>query len=356
MIKIYITITYNGKQYLKSSNINTKLHADKTQIGVLCLKKANAIAYEVFYNNNEDLVNKISHVAESLISVTDENNFVKSIDQLSMLLSRYDPPLSHRLQYIDQKGQDLSTYFIAGYFNTKDVHKGLWIYTMTRLLVRYILLSDKYYEIGDKGYGLLARQVHKRIRDELSIGKKDNECLAYSIDYALKRFWSFWKFEQLIKHSMLEGHTFSYKEIRHHNLSKSSDAPIIYARVLESELDDFSENVSLILHYNQALLDLEDDFDDIEDDILETMPNVFVMAATRDITYEEIRKEKKDRIRNLVLYNSKHAKEFIIKLVDEYYRSIKAISVPDSFAFLKLLSEHYIDRLKRRVIGSYAFC
>jgi hypothetical protein len=319
------------------------------------LKRTNAIAYGVFYNN-ENLVNKISDMAQSLTFATDENSFVRGIDQLGMLLSRYEPPVSNTLQYIDQKGQDLPTYFMAGYFNTKDVHKGLWIYTMTRLLVRYILLSDKYYEIGDKGYGLLARQVHKRIIDELSIDKKDNKCLVYSIEYALKRFWSFWKFEQLIKHSMLEGHTFSYKEIRHHNLSKSSDAPIIYARVLESELDDFSENVSLILHYNQALLDLEDDFDDIEDDIQEAMPNVFVMAASRDITYEEIRKEKKDNIRNLVLYNSKHAKEFIIKLVDEFHRSIRAISLPDSFAFLKLLSEYYVDRLKRRVIESYAFC
>jgi hypothetical protein len=32
---------------------------------------------------------------------------------------------------------------------------------------------------------------------------------------------------------MLEGHIFSYKEIRHHNLSKSSDAPIIYAAISE---------------------------------------------------------------------------------------------------------------------------
>jgi hypothetical protein len=323
-------------------------------IGVLCLKKiTNTIAYEIC--SKETIVNNISDMAHSLSFSRDENSFVRGIDQLSILLSKYDPPLSHTLQYIDQKGQDLSTYFIAGYSNTKDVHKGLWIYTMTRLLVRYILLSDKYYETGDKRYVCLARQAHKRIKDELNIDKKENKCLAYSVEYALKRFWSFWKFEQLIKHSMHEGHIFSYKEIRHHNLSKSSDAPIIYARVLESELDDFSENVSLILHYNQALLDLEDDFDDIEDDIQDAMPNVFVMAATGDVTYGKIRKENKRSIRNLILRSSGHT-EIIIKLVDEYYRSIRAISVPDSFAFLKLLSELYVERLRRRVIESYASC
>jgi hypothetical protein len=317
------------------------------------LKKINTIAYETY--SNETIVSKISAMAHSLSFATDENSFVRGTDQLSLLLSRYDPPLSHTLQYIDQKGQDLSTYFIAGYFNTKDVHKGLWIYAMTRLLVRYILLSDKYYEIGDERYGLLARQAHKRIKDELNVGKKENKCLAYSIEYALKSFWSFWKFEQLIKDSMLEAHIFSYKEIRHHNLSKSSDAPIIYARVLESELDDFSENVSLILHYNQALLDLEDDFDDLEEDIHDAMPNVFVMAASEDITYDKIRKEKKKSIRNLILRSSEHT-ELIIKLVDEYYRSIRAISVPESFDFLKLLSEHYVERLRRRITESYASC
>lgn len=320
------------------------------------MTKIDTIAYEVY--SNEVLVNKISDMAQFLVTTRNESSFTKGIDQLGKLLSRYDPPLSPILRSIDEKGQDLPAYFVAGYFNSKDVRKGLRVYTMTRLLVRYILVSDKYYETRDKKYGIMAREVHNRINYELCSSSTDrnDKCLAYSIDYALEKFWSFWKFEQLIKHSILAGHTFSYKEIRHHNLSKSSDAPIIYARVLESELDDFSENVSLILHYNQALLDLEDDFDDIEDDVQEDMPNVFVMAATVNIPYQKIRKQKKESIRNIVLYGSKRSKEFIIRLIDEYYRSIKAISVPDKFAFLKLLSDNYVDRLRKRVADSYTFC
>jgi hypothetical protein len=56
----------------------------------------------------------------------------------------------------------------------------------------------------------------------------------------------------------------------------------------------------LILHYNQALLDIEDDFDDIEDDIQDDMPNVFVMAATNDIGYKKVRSKKKNDLRDLV--------------------------------------------------------
>jgi hypothetical protein len=48
---------------------------------------------------------------------------------------------------------------------------------------------------------------------------------------------------------------------------------------LDAILPSFSENVSLILHYNQAFLDIQDDWEDIEDDVKEDMPNVFVMAA-----------------------------------------------------------------------------
>ena len=69
----------------------------------------------------------------------------------------------------------------------------------------------------------------------------------------------------MIKKQMLEGHSFSYKEIRSHNLFKSSDSSLIYSKVLESVIPDYSENISLILHYNQALLDIQDDLEDIED-------------------------------------------------------------------------------------------
>lgn len=61
---------------------------------------------------------------------------------------------------------------------------------------------------------------------------------------------------------MLKNCTFSYIEIRHFNLSKSSDASLVYAKVLDAKLPSFNENVALILHYNQALLDIQDDWED----------------------------------------------------------------------------------------------
>src|SRR2546421_5533772 len=120
----------------------------------------------------------------------------------------------------------------------------------------------------------------KRVRTSISkflLNGSENHHLNYSIDYSLKQFCTFWKFEQIIKRRILGGLTFSYNEIRHFNLFKSSDASTTYASVLDAKLPSFNENVSLVLlHYNQAFPDLQDDWEDIVGDVQEDMPNVFV--------------------------------------------------------------------------------
>src|SRR4029079_6316524 len=116
--------------------------------------------------------------------------------------------------------------------------------------------------------------------------------LNYSVDYLLTQFSEFWKFERVVKRRMITNHTFSYREIRHFNLSKSSDASLVYARVLDAKLPSFNENVALVLHYNQALLDILDDWEDIEEDVRDDMPNIFVMAALDNIGYNRIKKSE----------------------------------------------------------------
>ena len=54
--------------------------------------------------------------------------------------------------------------------------------------------------------------------------------------------------------------------------------PLVYAKVLDAKLPSFNENVGLVLHCNQALLDIQDDWEDIEEDVQENMPNIFIMA------------------------------------------------------------------------------
>lgn len=293
------------------------------------------------------IIDKISKAAKELSFPNDKMAFIEQMISLSRLLMRYDLHISTAFRTIDEKAQD-PTYFVATYFDTKDIQQALWVYRMVRLLARYILVYDRYFETGNNRYAILARKVRKSINRVL-VNEIDRHHLKYSIDFSLKQFWPFWKFEQILKSRIIEGNTFSYNEIRNFNLFKSSDASLIYARVLDAKLPSFNENVSLVLHYNQALLDLVDDWEDIEDDIQEDMPNAFVMAAIDNVPYKVIKKYNVTKQRNAILNSLESLKSPIIRLVDEYYASIRNISIPSNLVFIKLLSHHHAETLRQAI-------
>ena len=296
---------------------------------------------------NRVYLDKISKSVRDLNSTTDALLFVQQMVPLSALLSSFDRNLDNSFPDVDENAQD-PTYFIAAYFDTKNLAESIWLYRIVRSLTRYILLSDRFYETGKDRYALLAKQVRKSVNEILQ-SNGDVQHLIYSIDYSLKQFSAFWKFEHVIKRRILKNYTFSYNEIRHYNLSKSSDALLVYANVLDAKLPSFNENVALVLHYNQALLDIQDDWEDIEDDVQDDMPNIFVMAAVKNIPYNRIKKSRRDAIRTAVLNGINSSGGPVGRLVNELQASINSISIPDNFAFLKTLSDRYADTLRRKI-------
>jgi hypothetical protein len=290
-------------------------------------------------------LDKISKSIRDLNSMSYTPLFVQQMVSLSTLLSSFDQSVDNSIRAIDENAQD-PTYFIAAYFDTKNIAVALWVYRIVRSLTRYVLLSDRFYETGNNRYALLAKQVLKSVNDFLK-SERDAQHLIYSIDYSLGQFSAFWKFEQIIKRRILKNYSFSYTEIRHFNLSKSSDASLVYAKVLDAKLPSFNENVALVLHYNQALLDIQDDWEDIEDDVQEDLPNIFVMAAVENIPYNRIKKSKRDIIRNVVLSTTNSSEGPASRLVNELQASSKSVSIPEEFAFLKFLSDCYADTLRR---------
>ena len=301
-------------------------------------------------SGNETIIDKISKEAQELYFTNDSVIFVEKMISLSILLSTNDPPLTTAIQTIDEKVQD-PTYFIATYFDTKDLDQALWVYRIVRLLARYILLFDRYFEIGNNIDALLAKRVRRSI-NECLLNRHDNHHLSYSLDYSLKQFWTFWKFEQFIKHQIVGGHIFSYNEIRYFNLFKSSDASLIYARVLDAKLPSFSENISLVLHYNQGLLDILDDWEDIEEDVQEDMPNLFVMAALKNIPYSRIKNTRNENIRSILLNEPGSSSASVVRLVSDYQSSIRNIFIPNNLNFLKSLSDHYANTLLEIISSS----
>jgi len=293
------------------------------------------------------IIDKISKAAKELSFLNDKMAFIEQMITLSRLLMRYDFNISTTFRTIDGKAQD-PTYFVATYFDTKDIQQALWVYRMVRLLARYILVYDRYFETRKNRYATLARKVRKSI-NKMLVNEIDSNHLKYSIDFSLKQFWPFWKFEQILKSRIIEGNTFSYNEIRNFNLFKSSDASLIYARVLDAKLPSFSENVSLVLHYNQALLDLKDDWEDIEEDIQEDMPNAFVMAAIENVPYKELKKCRITKLRNIIRNSLDSFESPIIRLIDEYHSSIRNISIPSNLVFIKLVSDHHANALSQTI-------
>jgi hypothetical protein len=305
-------------------------------------------------SENRVYLDKISKLVRDLNSTaSDTLLFVEQMVSLSALLNSFDRNFSiHSFPAIDENAQDPS-YFIAAYFDTKNIAKALLVYRIVRSLTRYILLSDRFYETGNGRYGFLAKQVRKSVNKLILKSSEGNaEYLIYSIDYSLQQFSAFWKLEQIIKRRILENRTFSYTEIRHFNLSKSSDAPLVYAKVLDAKLPSFNENVALVLHYNQSLLDIQDDWEDIEDDVQEDMPNIFVMAAVDTIPYNRIKKSRRDTIREVVLTATNSSEGPVSRLVNELHASSKSVSIPENFAFLKSLSDRYADTLRRKILLS----
>ena len=293
--------------------------------------------------NIEVIIEKITKAVKEITLANDRMTFIEQMISLSKLLMAHDLHISSAYKGIDEKAQD-PTYFVAAYYDTNDIDQALWIHRMVRLLARYILLYDRFFELGENKYKVLARKVRRSINEHLA-NANDKDHLNYSIDFSLKQFWPFWNFEKIVKRRILEGHTFSYKEIRNFNQFKSSDASIVYAKVLDAKLPSFNENVSLVLHYNQALLDLLDDWQDIEEDVQEDMPNVFVMASLEVVPYSKIKNSNHLMVRDIILDALDSSNVSVIGLVDEYQASVKNISIPDKFGFLSVISDYHANTL-----------
>src|SRR6476619_1012532 len=291
----------------------------------------------------EVIIERINKAVKEIKDGGERMTFIEQMISLSKLLMTYDLHISNAYKVIDEKAQD-PTYFVAAYFDTNDIDKALWIHGMVRLLTRYILLYDRFFELGENTYRNLARKVRRSI-NELLANTNDKDHLNYSIDFSLKQFWPFWNFEKIVKRRILKGHTFSYKEIRNFNQLKSSDASIVYAKVLNAKLPSFNENVTLVLHYNKALLDLLDDWQDIEEDVQEDMPNVFVMASLEVVPYSKSKNSNSLRVRDIILAALDSSNVSVIGLVNEYQSSVKNISIPDKLDFLRVISDYHANTL-----------
>ena len=79
------------------------------------------------------------------------------------------------------------------------------------------------------------------------------------------------------------------------------------------------------------------------------MPNAFVMAAIDNVPYKTIKKYNVTNIRDTILNSSESSKSLIMRLVDEYHASIRNISIPSNLVFIKLVSDHHAETLRKAI-------
>jgi hypothetical protein len=272
-----------------------------------------------------------------------ENEFVGSIEEISGILSRLERPTSALMQAVDTKGQDYATYFYAAYSDSLELDTSLVTYTRVKNLVRIIVLMDRYFEVGNQRYRRLGQALMARFK------KEADPNLRNILRFNMKQFWPFWKFENHTKLLMQQGHRFSKAEVKCFNLFKSSDAALLYAPVLEASLPNFNHNAALVIHYNQALQDIDDDLDDIQEDLRDQMPNIFILASlgNEQLThYSYLYKHRLNGSRLSILENSSAT---VLDIVDEYGAMIEGITLPDQFKFLKFLSRSYAGRIRKKL-------
>lgn len=319
--------------------ISGKVHSGRQKEAIACqsfpeqerLQAAGARASEM-----EALLSSLEQKSKDLLHLKGKI-FIAGLDEVSRLLFELYPAPSAIMRAIDEKGQDFATYFLTAYSDSHDLGKSLRIFRTVRGLVRYIVLMDRYYEVGNLKYKEAASELLKTVREE-SRGH-----LKYSVPYSFKSCWPFWDFEKLMKKRMLKGATFSIKEIRYHNMFKSSDAPAIYANVLDSELETFDRNVSLVLHYNQALQDIRDDFDDIEEDLYDKLPNIFLLGTVEHAPFSELESHP-ERVREII--SRAGVVERIVEMADSFEKSALGIELPPAYEFLKTLTSQYAQEVR----------
>ena len=89
--------------------------------------------------DSERVTDKISAIVKGLDFSGDRMTFIEQMISLNRVLSCYDSHESTSFRTVDEKAQD-PTYFVATYFDTKDIDQALWVYRLVRLLTRYIFL------------------------------------------------------------------------------------------------------------------------------------------------------------------------------------------------------------------------
>lgn len=288
----------------------------------------------------------ISEKANEVLTLKGEA-LIEGIDILSDILIRLNRETDPTLKAIDKTIKDSATYFLLPYVDTNNLAQSLYIHRIIQSLIKRVMIFDTYYDtemesLNDKNINQL-RANSEVLLKEVLINVEPS--LQRVLRYGVAALFPYLEIEEQIKTQVSLNQEFTKQEIFSHLNQKSSDVPLLYAEVLAHYLYKFGPNVGQLLHYNQALLDLFDDIDDVAEDIQQGSNNVLIMACIgKRFSYNDIR----NGICSLEdIY--RESSETVLSIASDYEQWIAEISVAHHFSFLSELSQCYLKKVRKAI-------
>jgi len=290
---------------------------------------------------NEELLKKLKEQLVQIGLVAEPVKFFKLVDEIYQSLESIDEETDPAVHYmVGGYVKEFVTTFLILYFGTKDLIKSLEAHSLIKALTKYVVLLDKHYDEKTYDHKVRADAIFKKVLSKI------DGYVKHAILHSMSTLWATASYEINLRQRMLHGETISKKEIRNHMFLKSSDTEL-YGVILDNYIDSFNPNILQLVHYNQAVLDIQDDLNDLAEDILRHDLNIFVMAATHQVSLEDIYSGKVSP--QLVLETSK---KLVCEIIDDFQNVIVGTMVPSQYSFLKILSREYI-KTARDAIKNY---
>lgn len=260
---------------------------------------------------------------------------LKNLDQTLELIDEEVDPAIYAM--VGGYVKEFVTYFLIAYYGTRDIEKSLEAYNLVKSLTKYIALLDKHYDEKTYDHKIRADMIFNQIMEQTQGYVK------HGIIHNMSTLWATATYEIRLRQRMLKEEVFDKKEIRYHIMAKSSDT-VLYSVVFDKYVENFSPNVMQLIHYNQAIMDIQDDFNDLGEDIMRRDLNTFVMATRGEIPISDIfagRAKPKEIL--------KESFPLVNGIISELETDAIGTQVPSQYAFLKSLSKMYVKGLRESI-------
>jgi hypothetical protein len=286
----------------------------------------------------KELLVKLQNQLSEIALAANSKDFFPLVDDIYKTLEHLDEepnPALHAM--VGGYVKEFVTTFLILYFGSRDLNKSLKAHSLIKALTKYIVLLDKHYDEKSYEHKVHADAIFKKVMSTV------DGYVKHAINHGMASLWATASYEIKLRHRMLNGETFTKKEIRNHMLLKSSDT-VLYGVILDHYVDSYNPNVLQLLHFNQAILDIQDDLNDLDEDILRRDLNIFVMAASNEIPLEKIYAGK---VTTKMILNK--SSKMVTEIINDLQRCIVGTNVPPEYGFMKMFSRHYIKTIHESI-------